>query len=555
MKILANASIRGKLFTLLGVLVVGFAAYGIFAVTLTKKVEINGPIYQEIIMGKDLVADILPPPEYIIESYLTVLQLADRGNRDNVGNLVGYLKQLENDYNTRHEYWINTLPPGALKQEIIEASYRPAKEFYSVATDEFVPAVKQGDYDLGHKAVNKLTVLYNEHRAAIDKAVALANNMNSATEKAAGESISNGMTILLSIAVLSLLLIISLSLLIAGQITKPITKVLDMIKDVAQGEGDLTKRLEINSKDEIGDLAKWFNTFMDKLHDIIYQVALNTEQLASAANEISASAEQLSAGAKEQTNQTAQVSIAIEEMTATIVETSKNTGDAAEKAKEAASQSQEGGRLAEDTSRGMEEIVESSNTTAQNIKGLAEKATAIGEIIKVIDDIADQTNLLALNAAIEAARAGEQGRGFAVVADEVRKLAERTTKATKEVAETIKGIQADVSTANSQINDSRKIVDGGKELVQKTNASLTEIFASIEGVQEMMRQIATASEEQSAAAEEISKSIENVNRISKESATGTEQAASAAEQLNRQSTELKALVGGFKLRKKIEAGI
>jgi methyl-accepting chemotaxis protein len=395
---------------------------------------------------------------------------------------------------------------------------------------------------------------YLTGRASLEKIAKINDEQATTSVKDGKSTASSVVTLIISCLAIGIILAVVLGLIIANSITKPVNKVVEMIKDVAQGEGDLTKRLEVSSKDEIGELATWFNTFIEKLHDIISQVAANTEQLASAANEISSSAEQLSAGAKEQTNQSSQVSAAIEEMTATIVESSKNTGEAAEKAKGAAARSQEGSRLAEDTSRGMDEIVSSTSITAKNVEGLAEKATAIGEIIKVIDDIADQTNLLALNAAIEAARAGEQGRGFAVVADEVRKLAERTTKATKEVAETIKGIQADVSGANSQMSDAQKFVLSGKELVEKTNASLTEIFNSVETVQEMMRQLATASEEQSAAAEQISKSIENVNRITKESAAGTEQAATASEQLNRQAEELRKLVGGFKLRRKESVG-
>lgn len=338
---------------------------------------------------------------------------------------------------------------------------------------------------------------------------------------------------------------------LANSIIKPLDRVSAMLQDIAQGEGDLTQRISYDANDEIGNLSHWFNTFIDKLHDIIFQVADNTEQLASAATEISASAEQLSTGVREQTSQTSQVSSAVEEMTANIIESTKNTEEASEKAKEAAQKSQEGSRLAADTTDGMHEIVESSNVTSGNIEQLAEKATAIGEIIMVIDDIADQTNLLALNAAIEAARAGEQGRGFAVVADEVRKLAERTTKATKEVAETIKGIQNDVTTANTQISESKGIVDKGRNLVEQTGQSLKEIYQAIEGVQDMVRLVSSAAEEQSSAAEQISKSVENVDRITKESANGAEQAAAAAEQLNRQASNLRELVGGFKLRKPI----
>jgi len=419
----------------------------------------------------------------------------------------------------------------ALKEQNVTISDNEKEaRVHMLAADEV-----SGQTDLMMDEIERLTA------DSMDAAMAVADQAQS----------SATFTLIL-VSVIGFLAGIGLGTVISRSIKSAISRMVDGINRLAQK--DLTFKVDIDAKDEIGLMALELNKAVGQLHETLTIVSTNTEQLASAATEVSSSSEQLSAGSKEQTNQTAQVSTAIEEMTATIVETSKNTAEAADRSKQAATKSQEGSRLADDTSRGMEEIVQASSQTLDNIKNLAEKATAIGEIIKVIDDIADQTNLLALNAAIEAARAGEQGRGFAVVADEVRKLAERTTKATKEVADTIKGIQTDVSIANNQMEESGATVDKGKQLVVQTTASLNEIFAAIESVQEMMRQIATASEEQSAAAEQISKSVENVDRISKESSTGAEQAATAAEQLNRQTEELRKLVGEFRLTNTASVG-
>ncbi|HTY38096.1 MAG TPA: methyl-accepting chemotaxis protein, partial [Bacteroidota bacterium] len=229
------------------------------------------------------------------------------------------------------------------------------------------------------------------------------------------------------------------------------------------------------------------------------------------------------------------------------VQNSRNASQAAETAKKARRAAEQGGIVVRESVDGMQRIAEVVRKSALTVKDLGKSSDQIGEIISVIDDIADQTNLLALNAAIEAARAGEQGRGFAVVADEVRKLAERTTKATKEIAQMIRQIQTDTHGAVSAMDAGTREVESGIELADRAAQSLNEIVGISQTVTDMIMQIAAASEQQSSASEEISKNVEAISAVTNETASGTQQIARAAEDLNRLTENLQHLVGQFNL--------
>jgi len=336
------------------------------------------------------------------------------------------------------------------------------------------------------------------------------------------------------------------ALFMARSILGAIARMLDAIENIAANNLAI-EDMEVSSEDELGQAGVALNRMKNNLREVIQAIAGTAEHVASASEEISASANQQSQSADTQKDQSAQVATAMQEMSSTVLQVSENSNRAAEASRKAAETARHGGAIVQDTLGKMRVIAESVGGTARKMEELGKRSDEIGRIIAVIDDIADQTNLLALNAAIEAARAGEQGRGFAVVADEVRKLAERTTTATKEIAQMIKNIQDETKAAVTAMEAGSQQVEEGVKSTAQAGESLKEIIQMAEEVGEMIMHIATAATEQSAASEEVNQNMDQIAKLVKESAVGAQQSAKACQDLSGLALDLQKMVGDFKL--------
>ena len=251
---------------MVGIFVAAFAVFGAITFSTTSRLFVNGPVYTKIVLGKDLLGDILPPPEYIIETYLTTTQLLADRDAEHAKAYKATLARLKTEYDQRLDYWTKNLPNGEGRDLLLKTSYEPAAKFFTIVNEKFIPSIDKGNFDIASKILNdELSPLYGSHRRAIDDLVKVMTAEATQTEESAAKEITFKKTLMTLVAIVAGILGIGAALLISRGIMSSLAQVADMLKDISEGEGDLTKRLTVTSKDEIGEMATSFNRFVEKL--------------------------------------------------------------------------------------------------------------------------------------------------------------------------------------------------------------------------------------------------------------------------------------------------
>ncbi len=379
-----------------------------------------------------------------------------------------------------------------------------------------------------------------------DTALSVLNDKTGSGKTDSSKFLKKVLITLASTLIPALILIVFILGSSSRNIINSVKKLLDAFNLLSSG--DLTQEIHVRTGDEIAQLAATFNETTRKLNEMVNKVADSSNSVASSASQLLASSSSISDNARNQSEKTTQAATSMEELNTSFVNVAQNSSNAADSSKQATELAVKGGEIVSETIGRITTIAKTVNESADTIGALGKRSEQIGEIVKVINDIAGQTNLLALNAAIEAARAGEQGRGFAVVADEVRKLAERTTAATSEIGDMIKGIQNDTIRAVQSMQSGTLEVEEGVKSANQAGQALEQIVKSVQNVTEMIQQIATAAEEQSSTGEEITMNLESVANVTKQTADAVQTSSQSTQDLNILAQELHKIVSGFNLR-------
>jgi len=534
----------------------GFCAVVLTSAMALSKLKVGGPVYSQISLGKDLVADILPPPEYILESYLEATLALDHP-----GELAAHrtrLAELHRQYDERRTYWTNQDFDGTTKEMLVVRSDAQVSAFWNETEGTFLPALSRGDQKTARASYQVMSRAYAAHRAIIDQIVAATNAQSAQTETYARDEDSLFSLIVWSVAALVLALLAGGIGWIALRVIRPLSRMTQSMSELARHNLDIAVEGSGRS-DEIGEMAQAVHVFREGM--------IETDRLRAEQDEAKARAEAKSEhlnglaqafDARVRTimtsvfGQVAQMESSANAMSETALETTAKAGTVAAASEESSTNVQTVAAAAEELSASTIEIsrqvshssriaasaVTEAGRADEKVRGLAQASQKIGEVVSLISDIADQTNLLALNATIEAARAGEAGKGFAVVAAEVKNLATQTAKATEDIGAQIAGVQ-------SATQDAVGAIASIGNTIAEMNEIATAIAAAVEEQGAATKEIARNVEEAAKGTQEVSSNIVAVKIAADQTGSASQTVKTAAAELSTQGANLRGEVENF----------
>ena len=540
--------------------IIGLLIIIALAFYVISQLRINGPEYNKLQLNNDLRADILPSPMYVADAFVSAnLAYMAASNNDIAfrDRKLAEVRKAEANFKTQTEYWKRNINNVGNMSESLLAVIKSNENFYQIFNKEFDPAVKLGVTEAG-KPLSDLTSAYENTRTAVNTLVSEVDK-DTVDLKESAE-----LLLLIALAALALLGLIILALVwfFGMRQAKAIESALMRLEDDGQqnqmavlnlldemgdlADGDLTVRAEV--KENItGAIADSINYTIDSLRDLVTEINRASEQVNTATGVAQATSISLLSAAEKQAQQITETTDAVSNMTRSILQVSTNASQASQVAQRSLLAATQGSQAVQNTIAGMNDIREQIQETSKRIKRLGESSQEIGEIVELISDITEQTNILALNAAIQAASAGEAGRGFTVVAEEVQRLAERSSEATKQIGAIVKTIQTDTHSAVAAMEKSTEGVVEGAKLSDAAGKALTEIETVSNSLARLIQSISAATEAQTQVASTVTKNMQQIQEITSLTTKGTKLTADSVGQLTKLSEELRDSVAGFKL--------
>jgi len=540
--------------------IIGLIIFVLVAYYAITQVQVNGPIFNQIKTVDDLRSDLSPPPLFIVEPYALAqnmhLALVD-GNNARIATLRSEFEANKQRYVESVQRWNNTdLPRGLI------SSYKSVvvsgEEFFIVYEDQLLPALQSGFVGTSSRALVELEKAYVVNNELV---LSFVKGLEKESQQTASNANNLLRNFLIGLGLLALVIAAAMYLIGRRQVAATnaaiqlleedgqnnqlaVLELLDEMGDLS--EGDLTVRAQV--KESItGAIADSVNYTIDSLRDVVTEINRATEQVNSATGAAQGTSTALLEAAELQSQQITDTTEAVNGMTSSILLVSTNASQAAEVAQRSLQAASQGSQAVQNTIAGMNGIREQIQETSKRIKRLGESSQEIGEIVELISDITEQTNILALNAAIQAASAGEAGRGFTVVAEEVQRLAERSSEATKQIGAIVKTIQTDTNSAVAAMEKSTEGVVEGARLSDAAGQALAEIETVTNNLARLIQSISTATEAQTEAASQVTQNMQQIQEITTLTTDGTKQTTESIVQLIELADDLRKSVAGFKL--------